>query len=127
MLCVSFTDDDAREEITSVEDVRRAQTRLPRLEVRAALAAEIGVKPGTIENIRRGRYDSLRTAVRDRIYGWMLRGHLQTIAGLDHDLFVAIQSGAGPASDEILGAKTAIAQAKITLNEILRQQQRGRS
>lgn len=117
MLCVSFSDEEAREQLMREEDERRARSRLPRPEVRAALARDIGIKPGTIENIRRGRFSDLRTSVRDRIYGWMMRGLQQDIQRLEHELFMALQSGESPSSDAVVSAKAALAKAHEVLTK----------
>ena len=115
MSCVTFNDADARQAVLLEEDVRRARSRQPRVEVRVALARDIGIAPGTIENLRRNRLASLRTHVRDRIYGWMLRGLQQDYARLEHELYLALQSGKSAGSIDVLGAKAALASARKAL------------
>lgn len=117
MLSVPFDDDQARDYLVREENVRCATVAQRREEIRAKLASEIGIAPGTIENIRRNRFVSLRTVVRDRIQAWMIRGLQEKIRNLENELQMALQCGEGPTSDVVLGAKAALAKAHEALND----------
>lgn len=111
MLTATFSDEKARESLIREENVRCALSDMARREVRASIAREIGISPGTIENIRKNRFSSLRTVVRDRIYAWTLNTLQKEIRRLEHELQMALQCGEGPDSDEVVGAKAALKKA----------------
>lgn len=110
-------DAQARSWVARLEyaEARRSGTIIPF--ARAALARRLGVAPGTLENIRNGRIKGLRHWIAERIRAAVIRELELEILRLEHDLFVARQSGAGAGSDEILAATASLEAARLALTE----------
>jgi hypothetical protein len=115
MTVVTFDDDRAREWLIKKEDDHVRETGRERIDVRAEIARHIGISPGTIENIRRGRFKSLKTAVRDAIQAFAVRGIEAEMVRLHNVLEVARQCGESPGSDAIFAAEAALKNARQVL------------
>ncbi len=70
-------------------------------EARRAVASRVGVAPGTIENLRRGRLKSIEGWVRDRLRAAFIRELEAEIARLEHELALLRQCGGHPAADQV--------------------------
>ena len=85
--------------------------------VRAAIAQRLGVAPGTLENISRGRLKGVRAWVAEKIRGAVIRELEREIQRLQGELHMAHQSGAHPAADEVCAALSAIAEARHLIRD----------
>ncbi|MCI0599378.1 MAG: hypothetical protein L0Y60_07620 [Beijerinckiaceae bacterium] len=98
--------------------VRTAGHPLP--VARKNLARKLGVAPGTLENIRRGRIKNIRLLTASRLRSFMIR-HLQSeIQKHSHDLEMVLRSSEDARADEILEAQAALARARILLVQAAR-------
>jgi len=95
------------------EREKRRGMKLP--DARRSVANKIGVSPGTLENLSRGRFKSLRLNIVEAIRNAVIRELESEIAALSHELDLARQSGAHPASPEIIEAATAVQTARELL------------
>lgn len=84
---------------------------------RVTIARKIKSSVGTIENLVRGRIKRVDAAVRDRLRALLINELEQDYARISHELAIMRQSGAHPASDEILEAETLLARAKELLSK----------
>lgn len=114
----SSSDEDLQKWLDEVEDVEVLRSGDDRLLVRDALASQIGISPGTIENIRRRRIKDLRNrGIRDRIIDFMVGGIESEMARLQHNLEVARLCADRPDADAVIEAQTLLARAKRLIEE----------
>jgi transcriptional regulator with XRE-family HTH domain len=101
-----------------VERLLRAERRrsgVSTVLARRRVARKLGVAPGTIENIQRGRSKGLRGWVIERIRAAVIEALNQEIAGAQHELELARQSRGGPCTPEIAAVEAAVEQARRLL------------
>lgn len=100
MTVITYTDEDAREWVVrslrrEVETIGRQaleDTSVKRGELaRRRLARAIGVLPGTIENMMRGRLKTMPGKIRDRIHEHQIQWLRAERARLAHELSLAAQ------------------------------------
>jgi len=110
----------AREWVISIEDHHAKAIGQTLPVARKHLARKVGIAPGTLENIRRGRLKEIRRQVADRLQSFMIR-HLETeINKLANELEILIQSRKNNCATEIVAAQAAIAEARRLLDEALK-------
>lgn len=99
----------ARNWVTRLEqrEARTAGTTLAH--ARTTVARRLGVAPGTIENLRRGRTNGVRAWLAEKIAQAVVREILTEIRGLEHELALARQCGARAGGDEIAEIETGLA------------------
>jgi len=99
----------ARQWVTRLEhrEARTAGTTLAN--ARTAVARRLGVAPGTIENLRRGRTNGVRAWLAEKIAQAVIREILTEIRGLEHELLVARQCGARAGGGEIAEIEAGLA------------------
>jgi transposase-like protein len=101
ILPMSSIDVAAREWVVRLEDAERKRSGSALPIARAAVARHLGVAPGTLENIRRGRTKGVRGWIADRLCAAVTE-HIQfEIARLEHDLEVARHCGMGTRESEM--------------------------
>lgn len=96
-------------------EASRAGTVKP-LAVRS-VARRIGLAPGTLANVIRGRAKRLTAATVQAIRGAVIRELEAEIARLTHELELARASGADPRSDQIAEIETLLNRARVLLNQ----------
>lgn len=96
---------------------RRERLRVSSIEIaRRRLAGKLRIGVGTFENLVRGRVKRIDAAVRDRLQALLVHELEQEMARLTHELEMARQGGAHPASQH-MGAITAhLEQARALLS-----------
>jgi len=110
----------AREWVVAIEDHHARALKQPLPIARKHLARKVGIPPGTLENIRRGRLKGIRRGVAERLHDFMIR-HLETeINKLANELELLIQSRKNNCATEIVAAQAAIAEARRLLDEALK-------
>lgn len=80
---------DYQETVRWMEDTEARRRRLTVLEVRPSVAREIGVTPGTLEDIRKGRLKSLRGRVERAIDAALVRFLMRQQDHIEHELALA--------------------------------------
>jgi hypothetical protein len=88
------------------------RTSVPLRIAREMVARKIGVQPGTLENLRRGRTKGIRVWIAERIRAAVVKELEAEINRLTHDLEMARASGVRVGSTEIIAAETALARAR---------------
>ncbi len=91
----------ARRWAETLEDREAKRSSLNVEEARPIVARRVGVMPGTLENLRKGRLKSIATHVYESIRASVIRELLAEKARIDHELQIALQTGVDPASPEM--------------------------
>ena len=87
---------DYQQGVRWIEDIEAARLGVPVKVVRAIVARQIGVAPGTLEDIRKGRLKGLRGAVERAIDEALIRLLTRQKESIEHDLaMAAARSGGG--------------------------------
>lgn len=109
----------ARKWVDELEEVEAKRTGLDRDRVRKLLAQNIGISPGTLENIKRRRLkDFRRGGIGELIRNYMIQ-HLQLeIQRKTNDLQMVLECGKGPSDDQINRLRDAIARAQKLVGEV---------
>lgn len=76
-----------------------------RITAREQVARSIGVSPGTVENLQRGRLKTIAGWLRDALRARVIRELEAEIARLQHEIAVLRQSGVDPRSDEMAAVR----------------------
>lgn len=76
-----------------------------RIAARKQVARDIGVSPGTIENLQRNRLKTIAGWLRDALRARVIRELEAEIVRLQHEIAVLRQSGVDPRSDEMAAAR----------------------
>jgi len=82
---------------------------------RKNVARRIGVSPGTLENLKRGRSKGLRDWVIQRIHKGIMDELEQEARRLKHELEILRQCGLDAREDEVSKVESLIAQARVLL------------
>jgi transcriptional regulator with XRE-family HTH domain len=97
---------------------REAQrSHLDRDNATRAVARRIGLAPGSLSNVARGRAKRLTLAITDAIRAAMIRELEREIEGLTHELHLARASGADPRSLQVAEVESLLAAARALLIE----------
>lgn len=93
------------------------QRGLTREQARNDVARDLGVTPGTLENISRGRLkDPLRLrGLAAILHGAVTRELEREVARLSHELEIHRQTGVDPRADEVVAAEAALVEAREAL------------
>jgi len=95
------SDLQAQEWARSLEDRERARSSLPLQGARKIVARHLGIAPGTLENLRRGRIKGVRAELLERLRACVV-GELETeIDRLNHELEMARAGGHRASAGEI--------------------------
>lgn len=106
--------DRAFQDAQSLERKERARgLSIP--EARSAVASRLGIGLGTFENLVRERVKRVDAFVRDRLQALLIRELEAEIARLNHELEMARQSGAHPASEQMGEIEAHLAAARSLL------------
>ena len=108
----------ARQWVTRLEarEARATGATLPA--ARAAVARRLGVAPGTLENLRRGRTSGVRAWLAEKIAQAVVREIINEIQGLEHELAVARQCGARAGGSEIAEIEAGLAALAAALKGV---------
>jgi len=117
------------DEMTAVDTFARDWTdRLQRREImrsggtvpdaRRVVARQIGVAPGTLENITRGRTKGVRGWIVERIKSAVIRELEAEIRGAQHDLEIVRRCGVDPRSSAFSAVEAAVESAKQQLSSL---------
>lgn len=99
-------------------EVREAKERgSSREDARPFLASKLKMLPGTLENIFRGRIKEPKQKTIDAVRNAFIRELEAEIQRLEHEVFMARQSGAAPDAHEIFEAQSHIEAAKSLLGK----------
>jgi hypothetical protein len=82
-----------------------------------SVARRIGLAPGSLENVVRGRAKRLTLGITEAIRGAVIRELEHEIARLHHELELARASGADPRSLAVGEIEACLARAQALLNE----------
>ncbi len=94
-------EEKARDWVIQLQERERKRSGANKPEVRRAVAEDIGVVPGTIENIERRRRKGISTTVFERIRAAFLRESENEIRRLENERHVAMQIGLDARCDEV--------------------------
>ena len=108
---------EAKTYATRLEEGEAKRNGLTRLQARPTVARKLGVAPGTLENLSRGRLkDPLRiNGLLARLRGAVVRELGAEIQRLEHERHVLIQTGVDPRSLEMAAVDAGLATAKEAL------------
>ncbi|MHB2169939.1 hypothetical protein [Alsobacter sp. R-9] len=81
------------------------------------VARRIGLAPGSLENVVRGRAKRLTIGITEAIRGAVVRELEHEIASLNHELQLARASGADPRSLQVAEIEALLAKADALLRE----------
>lgn len=95
---------------------RKERARVSSLRVaRQRVAGKLRIGVGTFENLVRGRVKRIDAAVRDRLQALLVRELESEMVRLTHELAMARQSGAHPASQQVDEIEAHLAAARALL------------
>ena len=115
MTCV---DTFARDWTSRLQRREIARSEVTKPVARRMVAREIGVSPGTLENIERGRTKGVRGWIVERIKAAVIRELEAEIRGAQHELEVVRQCGVDPRSTAFSAVAAAVEDAKQQLNSL---------
>jgi hypothetical protein len=98
-----------------LEDMERGRSRLPAAEVRPIVARRVGVAPGTLENIHRGRIKQPRKSLMDALRNALVRELEAEAMRYEHEAQILIQTGSDPRDGEIAEVVAGLATIRETL------------
>jgi hypothetical protein len=107
--------DEARGFARRLEKIERQRSGAPLEIVRPAVARKIGVAPGTLENIARGRVKDVRKGVFDSLKAGLIKELQAEMRRYEFELQCLLQTGADPRSPEIAEVEAGLAQARQAL------------
>lgn len=110
-------EDLARQWVRGLEEDEARASGEPLLVARQSLARKIGVAPGTLENIRRGRLKHIGKTIADQIQAYMVRHLQREIQRRTNDLQMVLECGKGIGDPEVDRLREAIARAQRVLDE----------
>lgn len=105
-------DDQAADWTELIERLERSRSGCTRAQARVSAARLVGVSPGTLENIERGRGKGVRHWVTEKIRAAVIRALEQEISRLEHELELARAGGARVDCDAVQRAFAALDQAR---------------
>lgn len=91
----------ARDWAAALEDREQTRSGVSLPNALATVARRIGVAPGSLENLRRGRSKGVRAFLYEKIRAAFIRECEQEMRRLAHELELARQAGLSAGSDEI--------------------------
>jgi hypothetical protein len=94
-------EEKARDWVVHLQERERKRSGANKPEVRRAVAEDIGVVPGTLENIERRRRKGISTTVFERIRAAFLLETANEIRRLENERHVALQIGLDARCDEV--------------------------
>lgn len=101
MSLVTFDDDAAFEWVVEQVECQRRTSCETRPQARAAAAQAIGIAPGTVENIDRGRLKGLRSWVRDRIQDHKIKSLEAEFVRIERELAITRRCGSRASAEQI--------------------------
>lgn len=115
MTCV---DTFARDWTSRLQRREIARSEVTKPVARRMVARSIGVSPGTLENIERGRTKGVRGWIVERIKAAVIRELEAEIRGAQHDLEIVRRCGVDPRSTAFSAVEAAVEDAKQQLNSL---------
>lgn len=94
-------DEKARDWVVQLQDREQKRSGRKKPEVRRAVAEDIGVVPGTLENIERRRRKGISTTVFERIRSAFLREAANELQWWERERQIALQIGLDARCDEV--------------------------
>jgi hypothetical protein len=94
-------EEKARSWVVHLQERERKRSGANKPEVRRAVAEDIGVVPGTLENIERRRRKGVSTTVFEKIRSAFLRETASEIRRLENERHIALQIGLDARCDEV--------------------------
>lgn len=94
-------EEKARSWVMQLQEREKKRSGANKPEVRRAVAEEIGVVPGTLENIERRRRKGISTTVFERIRSAFLLETANEIRRLENERQIALQIGLDARCDEV--------------------------
>lgn len=98
-----------------LEEREAVRSGAPLSVVRPVVARRIGISPGTLENLRRGRLKDVRKGVFDSLRAGVIQELEAEMRRCEHELAVLRQIGTDPRSDEISSVEASLASAREAL------------
>lgn len=105
----------ARDWTKTLEDREAARSGISLREVRPKVARQIGVSPGTLENVRNGRLKAIAVHIYDRLRGAVIRELEAEIVRLEHELQILRTTGLDARDDEVAAVVASLAKAREAL------------
>lgn len=120
MSCVSSYDklELAKDVAGYLEKRERKRNGGNRNAARDRLASKIGVLPGTLYNLFRGRLKKLDVDLRDRLTAFAMRDAQTEMKGLCHELEMAVRMGVPPNSAMVEQIKADLSGVCRALNDL---------
>lgn len=92
-----------------LEAIELARTGAPRKTIRPVVARRVGVAPGTLENLRRGRIKDPRQSLVTKLRAALIRELEAEMRAHEHERHVLIQTGEDPRSSSFEAVDASIA------------------
>lgn len=102
-------EEQARSWVVQLQEREKKRTGAKKPDVRRAVADDVGVVPGTLENIERRRRKGISTIVFERIRAAFLREAENEIRRLENERHLALQIGLDARCDEVREVEANIA------------------
>lgn len=94
----------ARNWAAAIEDSAAKEARASLRVVRPSVAREVGVSPGTLENLRAGRLKGIAAHIYERLQAATLRRLQSEMRRIEHELHVLKAQGLDPRDEEMAAA-----------------------
>lgn len=115
---VLFDDAAARRWVIDQIGYERYRSHVATPLARRALARRLGVAPGTVENIERGRFKGMRANLRDAIHKHKIEFFEKQIEAARHELEIARSGSCPSAPASVRALEAAIEAAVARLKEL---------
>lgn len=107
MSSATYTD-RARDWGDALEERERRKSGRTRAEARRRVAAQIGIAPGTLDNLHRGRLKNIAAHVYDRLRCLVISELQEEMAAHEHEIALLMAIGADPRDDEVAAARAGL-------------------
>jgi transcriptional regulator with XRE-family HTH domain len=117
--------------MSAVADIDTAQSWTKRLlkyerdrtgqscgELRASVARRVGVSPGTIENVQRGRIKEPRKSLMDKLRVALVKELQSEVMRHEHEIHILKQTGSDPRDSKIAEVETSLEKIRQTLGGV---------
>ncbi len=94
----------ARTWAAAIEDSAAKEARASLRVIRPSVAREVGVSPGTLENLRAGRLKGIAAHIYERLQAATLRRLQGEMRRIEHEIHILAQQGLDPRSDDMAAA-----------------------
>lgn len=114
---LTYVETFARDWARQIEDREAGSSGVPVSTARKSIARRIGIAPGTLENLRKGRVKRVTASVYERLHTAVIRELQREIERCTHEIQIARQAGLDPRGADFSALEAAMAKARKMTRE----------